>query len=520
MQNIKGFLVIVFIFVGALGRLYAQNSIDINASSGVQSLRAPINNDSTAVVMFKDVERYRQFDYNKQLANLRSENIGDTLLLNFFGDKQYKAVIQHVTTTNEGSTVITSRIVGSDFAYCYIVVSAESIAISADLPQADEYFFASVKNKQTYIGQMKKSVLHKDRLEDSEPPTAPAPMQEPPTDSIAGKPKSMNTPIQNSPLTPVVIDLLFVYTQSAVNWAKSSIYSNINNVISLAEAEANLVMANSGTGVTFNVVHRYQTDYAGGNSNDLDRFSDPADGYMDEVHDLRSVFCADMMVFLDSISYTGGVGWLLPTLSGFPDDALAANVCRVQQSASGYTVVHEIGHNMVCGHHANQITQPGPNTNLPSPFNLCSSGWRGTIGGTRYCSIMTYGAGSYFADGQTHARIPYFSTPDSTYNGGTIGNASTMDNARVIRETKTATAAYRTPPLTPTLNVSPEVLSFSNAPSATQKVAIAGFSISGNINYVKGGKDTNAFTVTPSATWVPNQGGILNIAFTGSASQN
>jgi len=238
---------------------------------------------------------------------------------------------------------------------------------------------------------------------------------------------------------------------------------------------------------------------------------------MDEVHDLRNVFCADVMVFLAKINYTGGTGGLLTTLNGFSNDTRASSICRVQQSASGYTVVHEIGHNMGAHHHRDQVTQPGPNT----PLGNYTAGWRGTISGTKYCTVMTYTAASEYAESTpNYRRIPFFSSPDTTYNGTVIGDTATMDNARVLRESKKVTSEYRTPPTAPTFLVSPEVLSFTEAPSATKKVAVAGFYTTGNISYVLGGNNPNAFTVTPSSTWMPMQGGILEIAFIGSTTQN
>ena len=98
-------------------------SIDINGIS-LRTFQTQKTADTIVTEMFKNADRYRQFDYNLQLANLRSNNIGDTLLLNFFDDKQYKSVIQRVNINSEGRTNITSKIVESEFAYCYIVVSA------------------------------------------------------------------------------------------------------------------------------------------------------------------------------------------------------------------------------------------------------------------------------------------------------------------------------------------------------------------------------------------------------------
>jgi len=519
-----------FLLLSLFSSIQAQKSIDINASAA-QSFQTEISDDPLAVKMPEGTERYRRFDYNKQLANLQADNISDTLLLNFFDNKQYKAVIQRVIVNDIGKTVITAQIIGYDFDYCYIVVSDKTIAISADVLQEDEHFFAAEKDGQIYIRQMKRSVLDKDRLEGSEPliePTLPKPIQEKETLN-GGDVESFNSNIEdteniepmNGPTDPATIDLLFVYTQSAATWAATS-GGGINNVIDLAVAQANTVMTNSNAGVTFNVAHRHLTGYTETNtSDDFYRFSDYGDGYMDEIHDLRNTFYADVMVFLANISYTGGTGWLLNNLNGFSNDTRASCICRVQQSASGYTVIHEIGHNMGAQHHRDQVTQGGPNTSLPAPLNECSAGWKGTISGTKYCTVMTYTTASEYGESlPNYTRIPYFSSPLLTYSGTTIGNATTMDNTRVIRETKTATAAYRTAPTTPTITVSHNMISFSGAPTATKMVAVSAMNTTGNITYTLSGANPEVFAVNTHSTWIQSQGGILNITFSGLTTQN
>jgi hypothetical protein len=96
---------------------------------------------------------------------------------------------------------------------------------------------------------------------------------------------------------------------------------------------------------------------------------------------------------------------------------------------------------MGCHHAKTQNYQPGPGI-----FSY-SAGWRWTdANGGNYCSVMTYESGSYFADGVTHTRVPYFSNPTISYLGMPTGNAVDADNARTLRETKGVVAAYRSAP--------------------------------------------------------------------------
>jgi len=486
----------------------AQSLIDIN-DAGSRNLQEQTSNDPAVREIFKEVDRYRQFDYNTQLLHLRANNIGDTLLLGFFDDKQYKATIQRVTVT-EDRTSIAAEIVGHDFAFCYIVVSETAISFSAEIPVSDEYFFAVTKNEQGYIAQMPMSELN----------------ELPDTDAIVSVPKELEVsswePGGRGPNDDYDIHLLFVYTQKAATWASANATS-IDYVIDQAMLRANQAMVNSGTGVTFKMVYKYQTDYVETNtSQDFYRLFEPDDGYMDEVWPLRDAFCADMVVFLAEIGYTGGSGWLLTNPNGFWNDRYAMSINRVQQSHTGYTVVHEMGHNMGAHHHAGQATQPGPNTDLPAPLNQCSAGWKGTVSGTpaKVCSIMTYEAASEYGESGNYTRIGYFSTPLKSYNGVVIGDATTMDNTRVLRETKTATAGYRPYPVGPTINTVPPELSFSNLPTNSSKlVSVGGLNLTGNISFSITGPNASAFTAV-GAPWSVTQGGFVKVTFTGTPGQN
>ena len=264
MQIFFGLLLVCFCFP-----VYAQNSIDINADT--KNLQAQESAHAWVRKMFNDVDRYRTFDYNKQLASLNMNNVGDTLLLNFFDDKQYKSVIQQVSTTLKGRTSITSKIADAEFAYCYMVVSATTISISADLPQEDEHFFASVKNGQAYISQIKKSELDKTALAGSDV-MIPLPHQKNQYREIKDDSKGIDD--------DVIIDVLFVYTPAAEQWALNDwMVTDIHDLINLALQLSNTAMENSNTGVTFNIVYEHLTDYVETDtSEDLYRITDPYDG--------------------------------------------------------------------------------------------------------------------------------------------------------------------------------------------------------------------------------------------------
>ncbi len=236
-----------------------------------------------------------------------------------------------------------------------------------------------------------------------------------------------------------VIDLLIVYTPAAQTWAGGT--AGINNVIAQAMARAQASMDNSGIPITFRLIHSALINYTeSGNSNtDLSRLQKTSDGYMDAVHTWRNTYGADVVHLLTVDNDFGGLGYALtsPFLpGGFPHYAFS--ISRVQQTANTYTMIHEVGHNMGAGHHKLQNVQAGPQ------LYSYSAGWRWTgTNASRYCSVMTYEQGTYFADGLTHTRVGHFSSPGVSYQGIATGHAADGDNARTLRATAALTAAYR-----------------------------------------------------------------------------
>jgi len=480
--------------------LKAQQVIDINEKKIKDTQQQEIENIEVKK-MFPEADRIRLFDYNKQLLNITSNNLGDTLLLSFFNDKQYKSVIQKVAVNYMGRISITSKIAGTQFAYCFITVSNNTISISAELPANDEYFFASVKDGQAYISQVKKSLLDKNALIGTELFV---------NSSVNKTPKHKFGKHSKGIDDPIVIDILVVYTPAAEQWALGfGGVTDIFDVIDQALQRANLSAGNSETGITFEIAYIHKTDYVETNTvDDLYSITDPWDGIMDEVHDLRDEYYADEILFIPAVDFTGGVAWLLKDENGFDPDYYAVALSRVQQTSWTYTAIHEIGHNMGAHHHRAQKVQPGPGL-----FDF-SSGWRGKIDVNYYCSLMTYEKGIYFDDGQDHVAIPYFSSPKIIIDGVTIGDPSYEDNALTLKRTKTAVSNYRIRPV-PTLTITPLLLNFGKITidkSASLPLYVSGTNITEDISFIKGGSDTSSFEITQSF-WYPTTGGKLNVTF-------
>jgi hypothetical protein len=115
-----------------------------------------------------------------------------------------------------------------------------------------------------------------------------------------------------------------------------------------------------------------------------------------------------------------------------------------------YSLAHEVGHAMGCGHEiGNAVIQDRSSQNPPVCHNFGYWFLYGTemVGGVSkdclYGTIMSYhGVNSYNTNHIAKGRIPYFSNPDVSWNGIDIGtgpsncNVKSCDNAKAISETK------------------------------------------------------------------------------------
>ncbi|MDZ7757210.1 zinc-dependent metalloprotease [Rhodohalobacter sp.] len=268
----------------------------------------------------------------------------------------------------------------------------------------------------------------------------------------------------------MTIDLLMPYTQKAREWAESNIGS-IDAVIAQSLANAQTALDNSEIYVTLRLVHLYETDYDEDSSTSLDsndpdyvsggdhlrRLSynpvepfdfcpdddeecSPSDfaGFMEEVHDLRNQYGADLVAAVLSEPNTGGIAWMNNSPTG--NHILGFSINRVQQIGSGNTLVHEIGHNMGNAHARNQ---PSKAAGVFGGMFAYSTGNRFTAGSKQYATVMAYNDGGY-------SSIPNFSNPDVSFSDVPTGTelssssaAGPSNSARSMREIKRVIAAYR-----------------------------------------------------------------------------
>ncbi|MBF0300687.1 MAG: hypothetical protein HQK51_18380 [Oligoflexia bacterium] len=246
------------------------------------------------------------------------------------------------------------------------------------------------------------------------------------TTKFAGKYTANNT-IANAE-DGSFIDLMIVYTTSVKN-ASSDITSEIINDVQYA----NQVLAQSCAQFRLRLVYSGEVSYTETNNSSLDLLRLAAYGesrnYMDEVHDLRANYGADLVqLWVENNTDVCGIGfYILSPEYGF---SLVIRSCTPTSS------IHEIGHNLSLSH--DRYEEGISFYDIDAP-NQMAYGYTNTAMKVR--DIMAYNSECSNA-GLYCPRIPYFSTPRVRYQGLPIGITNIADSVSRVNETRVTVANY------------------------------------------------------------------------------
>jgi hypothetical protein len=228
------------------------------------------------------------------------------------------------------------------------------------------------------------------------------------------------------------IDVMVVYTPLAKADAGGA--SSIEAEIELALLAANEAFDRSLINPRLNLVHLAEISYnedGGLYLNHLQRLTDPQDGFLDSVHELRNQYAADVVSLMvaDDDEFCG-LAWAMTELTA-SFESNAFNVVTWWCAADYFALAHEIGHNLGCNHdHDNARGKVLFPYSYGHRFNISPTQVRRTV--------MAYEPGTM---------IQNFSNPNVLFANvptGVSGEGDdAADNARTVNETASTVANFR-----------------------------------------------------------------------------
>lgn len=156
---------------------------------------------------------------------------------------------------------------------------------------------------------------------------------------------------------------------------------------------------------------------------DKTRFHDVSDGYMDDVHDYRTYFDADMCVLITENlqGTTAGEAYVVAN-SSYTEPFC---VVKRNQCVANLSFPHELGHLYGCRHDTYVDNTSTPYSYGHGYVSLANK-WRTVMAYNNYCAD----------NGSTCTRIQYFSNPNVNFGSVATGTAATNDNASALLTSK------------------------------------------------------------------------------------
>ena len=354
-----------------------------------------------------------------------------TLVLNLFDDVVFTGIVEDVEATSAGHA-LRGRLDGVGLGTFTLVVNGRVVIGTVRTP--DAVYTIRTAGDGTYVIR---------QIDESSLPPLGEPLEGP-----LSTPEARGESDDVPPDDGSMIDVMVVYTPLAKRQEGGR--AAIEALVDLFVAETNQANANSGVTHRIRLVLREEVEYTDtGTFLDIGRLIDDSDGYMDDVHERREQYAADLvhLVIGKAIDFCG-----VAVLEG--PFGVTANLC------GGLTFAHELGHNMGLVHdrYVSGVSVTGSNYGYVNQRMFDE----GAPESARWRTIMSYSTQCWEVGGFYCPRVAYFSNPEVTYNGDPTGvpvdNPSTgvdgpADAVRTLNDRREITANFRRSSASPTPRV-------------------------------------------------------------------
>lgn len=273
-----------------------------------------------------------------------------------------------------------------------------------------------------------------------------------------------------------VIDVMVAYTTAAKDGAIN--LGGINSLIEAARAAAQQSYDWSNISITLQVVHKvelvgYIENTAEGSSIEttcpppipkrrrvLEQLQSSTDGVIDNVHQLRDTYYADVVVLItDHSSVMQDCGQAYE-IGASASDAFCYVAYECAAANAQWSFAHEIGHLQGARHDTDGCDNPYPEGHGHFPT------------GENWTTIMGIK--------ENKNRIQKWSSPNVFHNSVATGIANTNDNVSVLNQTASTISNFRTPPSPPP---APQNLVITNPTSIGQNPILTWNASSGATSY-------------------------------------
>ena len=389
----------IMLTVAALPTLGAEEGLftPVDAGDAARVAPAPVSEGSAATGQ----RWFVRVDWGRLFSTVRTvEQSGfGRLLLNVAQGLELEVAVERTRRTLSGHS-LSGRVVGAAGSAVTLVVHAEAI-MGSIWTLGGTYEVAPLKDGVHVVREVA--------------PSARRPLTEP--IRAEGGWGSFPPVEQANEDGGNVVDLLVLWTPKAEENVGDE--AQMRMLVDHSVAWANDAYERSGAKVRLNLVGAEPVDYveegegcATGlgcrSGTDFDRLENPSDGFMDGVHDRRDALGADLVSLFTGDGDVGGIA----TVPGSFSVVVAFQWWSSQDA--GYTLAHELGHNMGLSHDRYQELGQHKEGLLPFSYgyvnNLAFE--PGAAEDDCWLTIMSYGARCWDGGFETVWRVPYFSTPD------------------------------------------------------------------------------------------------------------